>query len=160
MCWLTKIKRHKKESATKRLQWARGGVMQETESDASKQEVDAHDLCDVILDMWRGSFNAPDQCGWRSGRDFFSDDYFVPGEKKSEKGNKDEKKKSWTHSSHLVFILTIEQTCWLTSLALRNVNNVSIVCNTGAVWMLRITFCCFLLNVCNIQRLLMDSVLR
>lgn len=79
----------------KPIQWARGGVTQKIESDASKQELDAHDLCDVILDMWQGPFNAPDQCGWRSGRDSFSDDYFVPGEKKiSKEGNKDEKTKS------------------------------------------------------------------
>lgn len=32
------------------------------------------------------TFNAPDQCGWHSGRDFFSDDYFVPAEN-AVKGN-------------------------------------------------------------------------
>lgn len=26
------------------------------------------------------TFNAPDQCGWHSGLDYYSDDYFVPGE--------------------------------------------------------------------------------
>ena len=33
------------------------------------------------------TFNAPGWCGWHSGRDFFSDDYFVPGEKNVVKGN-------------------------------------------------------------------------
>lgn len=27
-----------------------------------------------------GTFNAPDQCGWHSGLDCYSDNYFVPGE--------------------------------------------------------------------------------
>lgn len=28
----------------------------------------------------RMTFSAPGQCGWRSGRDSSSDDYFAPGE--------------------------------------------------------------------------------
>lgn len=41
-----------------------------------------------ISDRADKTFNAPDQCDWHSGRDSFSDDYFVPAEN-AVRGNED-----------------------------------------------------------------------